>query len=192
MLRVDDLQMFGDRLLIDPDEKHAVSEGGLHIPPAVLKDNPNYYNMTGVVVRLGDGVMRHTFQCINCLVLAPQDEGPCPGCHQPLGNRNTRLFEAGDERYAFDVQVGDRVLFNRYAGKQVEIEIGAQSLSALHPAPTAPLVAHLQTLGVGDRSKRMLIMRESEVLGVVDGAHRIAPGYQAPKWNPVTEGLTQL
>jgi hypothetical protein len=83
--------MFGDRVLIDPDPKHEQSEGGLFIPPAVLKDNPNYYNMTGVVLQLGDGVMRHTFQCINCLALAPQDEGPCPGCHQPLGTR-TRAY----------------------------------------------------------------------------------------------------
>lgn len=163
MVRLDQVEMFGDRILVDPDEKHDTSEGGLHIPPSVLRDNPNYYNMTGIVVRLGDGVMRHTFQCLNCNALSPQDEGSCPGCHQPLGNKNTRVFEASDERYAFDVQVGDRVLFNRFAGKQVELE---------------------------DAAKRFLIMRESEILGIVEGAHRIVPGYKAPKAGKVTDGLT--
>jgi co-chaperonin GroES (HSP10) len=138
--------MFGDRVLIDPDPKHEQSEGGLFIPPAVLKDNPNYYNMTGVVLQLGDGVMRHTFQCINCLALAPQDEGPCPGCHQPLGNKNTRLFEAGDGRYEFGVSVGERVLFNRFAGKQVEI-------SAPHsPAPKSSAMAGSYRQVSGDRT----------------------------------------
>lgn len=181
MLRVDQLAMFGDRVLVDPDPKHEQSEGGLHIPETVLADNPNYYNMTGIVVRLGDGVMRHTFQCINCLALAPQEDGPCPGCHQPLGNKNTRLFEAGDERYAFGVEVGERVLFNRFAGKQVELV-------------TAP-PWRVMSLGIHDQSPplpkhRFLIMRESEILGIVEGAHRILPGYQAPKWGKVKDGLT--
>jgi co-chaperonin GroES (HSP10) len=176
VLRLDQLQMFGDRVLIDPDPKHEQSEGGLFIPPAVLKDNPNYYNMTGVVVQLGDGVMRHTFQCINCLALAPQDEGPCPGCHQPLGNKNTRLFEAGDGRYEFGVTVGERVLFNRFAGKQVEIDTGE--------------TRHVMLTHLGPITKRMLIMRELEIMGVVEGEHRIVPGYQAPKWGRVSDGLT--
>jgi co-chaperonin GroES (HSP10) len=199
VLRLDQLQMFGDRVLIDPDPKHEQSEGGLFIPPAVLKDNPNYYNMTGVVVQLGDGVMRHTFQCINCLALAPQDEGPCPGCHQPLGNKNTRLFEAGDGRYEFGVSVGERVLFNRFAGKQVEI-IEEYTVIPFHP-PSAEEIERFYKAGEvtvsvsGEpyderKTKRMLIMREIEILGVVEGEHRIVPGYQAPKWGRVSDGLT--
>lgn len=185
MLRLDQLHMFGDRVLIDPDPKHEQSEGGLFIPPAVLKDNPNYYNMTGVVLQLGDGVMRHTFQCINCLALAPQDEGPCPGCHQPLGNKNTRLFEVGHERYAFGVEVGERVLFNRFAGKQVEIRQDVFMADA-----SDPLLAEIQNREILTQPKRMLIMRELEILGVVEGEHRIVPGYQAPKWGRVSNGLT--
>jgi co-chaperonin GroES (HSP10) len=199
MLRLDQLQMFGDRVLIDPDPKHEQSEGGLFIPPAVLKDNPNYYNMTGVVVQLGDGVMRHTFQCINCLALAPQDEGPCPGCHQPLGNKNTRLFEAGDGRYEFGVSVGERVLFNRFAGKQVEIEQSwdvfpgrppSEADRATHEGPGEIVLSVNEYSHTEKRPKRMLIMREIEILGVVEGEHRIVPGYQAPKWGRVSDGLT--
>lgn len=183
MLRVEQLTMFGDRVLVDPDPKHVQSEGGLHIPETVLADNPNYYTMTGVVVRLGDGVMRHTFQCINCLQLAPQDDGPCPGCHQPLGNKNTLLFETSDQRYAFGVEVGQRVLFNRYAGKQVHALTVAY---ALHELPERPTRAQF----LATKTHKFLIMRESEILGIVDGKHRILPGYQAPKWGKVADGLT--
>jgi co-chaperonin GroES (HSP10) len=189
--------MFGDRVLIDPDPKHEQSEGGLFIPPAVLKDNPNYYNMTGVVLQLGDGVMRHTFQCINCLALAPQDEGPCPGCHQPLGNKNTRLFEAGDGRYEFGVSVGERVLFNRFAGKQIEIVphladvAGAAIQQAVASDDYSRSVREMVTEAMErPKTRRMLIMREIEILGVVEGEHRIVPGYQAPKWGRVSDGLT--
>lgn len=202
MLRVDDVRMFGDRVLVDPDEKHATSEGGLHIPQVVLADNPNYFTMTGIVLRLGDGAMHHTFQCRNCNALAPQDEGPCPGCHQPLGNHNARIFETG-ERTPFDVQVGDRVLFNRFAGKQVEIEI-PQERHGLGPAfDDKGDALRPFTLGEVDgirhllhracpKTTRMLIMHEPEILGVVEGDHRIVPGYMAPKWGKVTEGLTTL
>lgn len=190
MLRLDELVMFGDRILVDPDEKHAMSEGGLHIPPTVLKDNPNYYNMTGIVLKLGDGVMQHTFQCINCLALAPQDDGPCPGCHQPLGNKNCKLYQAGDERHDFDVQVGDRVLFNRFAGRQVELELPDVTGDLAGPTKLGQISQLRENFGWGKPSKRFLIMRESEVLGVVGGEHRITPGYQAPRWGKVTDGLT--
>lgn len=179
MLRLDDLRMIGDRVLVDPDPKHETSQGGIVVPETVLAGNPNYYNMTGVVLQLGNGVMRHTFQCINCLALTPQDEGPCPGCHQPLGNKNTRLFEADTERYQFDVKVGDRVLFNRFAGKQVEINLDPANFAAL-----------MQSEHLLPQTKRMLIMHESEILGTVEGEHRIEPGYQAPKWGKVADGLT--
>lgn len=184
MLRVDQLTMIGDRVLIDPDAKHETSDGGLHIPETVLADNPNYYNMTGIVIRLGDGVMRHTFQCINCLALAPQDEGPCPGCHQPLGNKNTRLFEASDERYAFGVEVGQRVLFNRFAGKQVELLIVSGRTFDYTSGEVDPPPCEFEI------KEKFLIMREIEILGIVDGAHRILPGYEAPKWGRVQDGLT--
>lgn len=186
MLHVDQLQMFGDRVLVDPDPKHEQSEGGLHIPQTVLADNPNYFNMTGIVVKLGDGVMRHTFQCLNCLTLTPDDEGPCPGCHQPLGNRNTRLFEASPDRYQFGVQVGERVLFNRFAGKQVELRTHHMCRQEYRDGTVLNLVTEWEpTL-----EKRFLIMRESEILGVVEGEHRIVPGYKAPKWGKVSDGLT--
>jgi co-chaperonin GroES (HSP10) len=166
MLTVDQLDMFGDRILIDPDPKHEESEGGLVIPQTVLAGNPNYFNMTGVVLKLGDGIRRHEYECINCQVSTPMNDGPCPGCHQPLGNSNARVAETDLERHPFDVQVGERVMFGRFAGKQVEL---------LTPS--------------GD-TKRFLIMRESEVLGIVEGEHRITPGYKAPKWGRVSNGLT--
>lgn len=190
MLRLDQLQMFGDRVLVDPDAKHVTSEGGLHIPQTVLADNPNYFNMTGIVLQLGDGVMRHTFQCLNCNSLAPQDEGPCPGCHQPLGNFNTRLFESSDARYEFGVAIGERVLFNRYAGKQVELELPDVTGDLTGPTALGQIPQLREQFGWKVPSKRFLIMRESEILGVVEGDHRIVPGYMAPKWGKVTEGLT--
>ena len=143
------LRPIKDQIVVLPDPPVA-QLGVIVIPETVLADNPNYFNMTGTVVALGAGVRRHVFQCINCQALAPQDDGPCPGCHQPLGNFNARLFDADLERHPFDVQVGERVLFNRYAGKQITCE---------------------------DDRTLYLVMREVDVLGVVTDAHQVLPGY---------------
>ncbi len=68
------------------------------------------------------------------------------------------------------MQVGDRVLFNRFSGKQ--IECGVEDATC------------------GSCSDTLLIMREIEIMGVVTGDEKVLPGYEAPKWNKPTAGLT--
>lgn len=59
--------------------------------------------------------------------------------------------EDGEDARPFDVQVGDRVHFNRYAGKQVTCM---------------------------DDSTLYLVMIEKEIDCVIEGAHAILHGYQ--------------
>ena len=112
------IRPFGDRVLVRPDAVETVTPRGIVIPDAVLADNPNYYSVTGIVLRLGDGI---------------RDED--------------------GERRPFDVRVGDRVKFNRYAGTQIEVE------------------------REGQRPERLLMLREPLILAVVEGDHRLMPGY---------------
>lgn len=156
-MTADQLRPTGDRILVRPDPREKFSAGGLEIPDSLLAENPNYFSMTGVVVRLGDGLRDDTYRCTSCQVEGPRPKmDRCPNCSALMV-----LHEAG-QPHAFDVQVGDRVLFNRFAGKQIDL----------------------------DEPIRHLMMRESEVLGIVDGDHRILPGYEAAKWGKVTDGTT--
>ena len=124
------IRPFGDRVLVRPDAVATVTASGLLVmPESVLADNPNYYSVTGVVLRLGDGI---------------RDED-------------------GELRH-FDVQVGDRAKFNRYAGTQIEVE------------------------REGQRPERLLMLRESLIMAVVEGDHRLAPGYMVP----VDDGVKDL
>ena len=170
-MTADQLRPTGDRILVRPDPREKISAGGLEIPDSVLAENPNYFSMTGVVVRLGDGLRDDTYRCTSCQVEGPRTKmDRCPICSALM-----LLHEAGDH-HAFDVRVGERVLFNRFAGKQVEC------------AEPDPL---LLAFGVMEsKSVRYLMMHESEVLGIVDGEHRILPGYEAAKWGKATDGTT--
>ena len=172
MLTLDQVRPFGDRILVRPDAKHTLTESGLHIPEVVQADNPNYYNMHGIVVRLGDGV---------------RDEDGVLG--------------------PYSVKVGDRVVFNRYAGKQIEIEdpvdLGDQARDAINADGRNKIVSveafgqtviqeAARAMREAPKTYRYLMMHEHEALLVVDGEHRIAPVYEAPKWNKPSEGLTPL
>lgn len=64
----------------------------------------------------------------------------------------------GEDECPFDVQVGDRVHFGRYAGKQV----------------TAP-----------DDGKIYLVMFEHEITGVLDAVTTVAHGYEAAREDDV-------
>lgn len=157
-MTVDDVVMFGDRILVRPDPKIETTEGGLVIPDVVLADNPNFYTMTGRVLKLGDGMREDVYRCNNAQCgreSRRQVNERCPTC-----GATQRLLRAEGVR-PFDVQVGDRVLFNRFAGKEIEAE-----------------------------RENLLIMREIEVLGVLDDGARVLPGYEAPKWNKPSAGLT--
>lgn len=55
------------------------------------------------------------------------------------------------ERVPVSVKAGDRVVFGRYAGKQIDVQRG-----------------------------RVLMLRESEVIGLADAVY-VEPGYKAPK-----------
>lgn len=57
------------------------------------------------------------------------------------------------QRQPIEAEIGERVMFNRYAGKQVQHD------GVIH-----------------------LLMRAPEVLGIVVGEHAIRPGYQAAEW----------
>ena len=69
------------------------------------------------------------------------------GAHDPDSGRKRPI----------DAEIGARITFGRYAGKQVQHE------GQMH-----------------------LIMRENEVIGIVAGAETILPGYQAPAWKAAT------
>lgn len=165
MLTIEHLRMVGDRILVDPDERLSVSEGGLHIPDTVLADNPNYFGMSGIVVKVGDGREDAWYQCVSCERIGREARGSCPRCHLQLAGTNIRLHSAAPGKLPFDVEVGQRVVFNRFAGKQVVIDQAD-----------------------GTATKRYLIMREWEVLGVTEGGSRITPVYEAPKYGKVTDG----
>lgn len=66
--------------------------------------------------------------------------------------------EDGEDARPFDVHIGDRVHFNRYAGKQVTCT---------------------------DDSTLYLVMLEKEITCVIDGEHAILHGYQAPSADDV-------
>lgn len=73
---------------------------------------------------------------------------PMTGVVVALGR--TSYDDAGEVEQPFAVAIGDRVLFNRYAGKQITCD---------------------------DDRVTYLVMRESEILGLVDGeAHQVLPG----------------
>lgn len=120
MLTLDQIIPIKDQVLVIPDPVKTVSDGGIHIPETVNANNPNYYTMTGVVVKTGAG-----------------------------------RIEDG-QRVPVQVQAGDRIVFGRYSGKQIELE---------------------------DRS-RVLMMRESDVIGLADTDY-VQPGYQAPAFSRV-------
>lgn len=156
-MTIAELRPHGDRLLVRPDPKVATTEGGLTIPASVLADNPNYFSMTGTVVKLGDGVREDVYQCANhqCQYQCRRGLGErCPIC-----GAVQKLAYADSGHHAFDVAVGDRVVFNRFAGKQIEAE---------------------------DQPVKMLMMREIEVLGVLTGDERVLPGYQGKQWDKTT------
>lgn len=69
--------------------------------------------------------------------------------------------EESDRKRPIEAEIGERVLFNRYAGKQVEHEG----------------VTHL-------------LLREGDIKGIVTGVHQIRPGYQDAQWGGATSGAT--
>lgn len=174
-MTIDEIRMIGDRILVRPDAKLETTDGGLFIPEVVLADNPNFFGMTGVVLKLGDGMREDVYRCNNAQCGHESRRQVNERC--PLCGATQRLI-AAEGRRPFDVAVGDRVLFNRFAGKQVE---------AGDPEWDLFLASHHQPMrGV----EKLLIMREIEVLGVLTGEHRVLPGYEAAKWNKPTAGLT--
>ena len=132
-----EVRPFGDRLLVRPDPKLQTTEGGLIIPDVVTADNPNYFTMTGVVLKLGDGIREDVYRCQNaqCRHESRRTVGErCPICGA------TQALRQADERRPFDCAVGDRVLFNRFAGKQIEVDLqDAKPGDFLSNHPKGPL-----------------------------------------------------
>lgn len=169
-MRVDEVRPFGDRILVRPDPKLETSDGGIYVPETVRADNPNYYTMTGVVVALGDGIRDDVYECKNqqCRQQWRRTANErCPVCGATMGLRST------GGRMAFDVAVGDRVVFGRFAGKQVELEVD----------PVEAFQAGFRLAEMGPTLVKFFIMRESEVLGVIDAGARVLPGYVPASWN---------
>lgn len=117
-MTIEQITPIKDQVLVIPDPVKTITDGGIHIPETVRADNPNYYTMTGVVVKVGQG-----------------------------------RIEDGN-RVPVQVKAGDRIVFGRYTGKQIEVE-GHQ---------------------------RVLMMREADVIGLAE-AEYVQPGYVAPKWS---------
>lgn len=120
---------------IDPPKRF----GLIFAPETVLAENPNYFGMTGEVIALGPG-----------------------GYEECDENKNTGEVLWGGRRKRFDVKVGDVVLFNRYAGKQVTCD---------------------------DDGILYLVMKEREVLGIVppELAGTILPGYMPAEFSAVKD-----
>jgi len=114
-----------DQVVVLPDPPPSVYKGLIVMPETVIAENPNYYTVTGRVVATGT----HSFERAK---KGQYDFG------QPI------------EQRPFDVQPGQRVVFNRYAGKQITCD---------------------------DDRVRYLILRECEILGVLEGEHDVQPGY---------------
>ncbi len=191
-MTLNDLKPFGDRLIVRPDAKAQTTEGGLIIPDVVTADNPNYFTMTGVVLKLGDGIREDVYRCSNkqCGYESRRTVGErCAIC----GATQT-LIVAEDVR-PFDVVAGDRVLFNRFAGKQVEVEESVLVVP-MHPPTDEEAARYYKpgeiTLSVSGESwnevrrEKVLIIREVEVLGILDDDARVLPGYEAPAWAKIT------
>lgn len=160
MILLEQIRPFGDRLIVRPDPK--VEEQGTIVLPDVAKaDNPNWYTVSGVVLKVGDGMRDDEWKCSNrqCgRIERRRVNHRCSVC-----GATAQLYRSADRR-PFDVKPGDRVTFNRFAGKQIEI-------------------------GTPDRwgnGERVLVMREMEVLGVVEGAAELLPGYERPSWDRVS------
>lgn len=167
-MTIDELTPFGDRILVRPDAKIDTFAGGIIAPQVAPADNPNYYSVSGVVLKLGDGYYEHVYECLNhqCRYQSRRTVGDyCPVC------KATQAVAVVDlERHAFDVQVGDRVLFGRFAGKQIEVDEDPRALDSQQP--------------------RVLMMRESEIIAIVDGDEELRPGYTAAEFNKASKGLT--
>jgi co-chaperonin GroES (HSP10) len=181
-MTLDEIKPFGDRILVRPDPKHGTSEGGIVIPETVNADNPNMFTMTGTVLKLGDGYREDVYECLNqqCRYQSRRTVGEyCPVC-----KATQALAYADSGRHAFDVQVGDRVLFGRFAGREVEV-------TALVDAADPVMIRDgmWYTPQRTDKST-MVLMREVEVLGILDHAADVRQVYEAPKMGKVTKGLT--
>lgn len=121
MLTLDEIHPTQDRVLVKPDPVPTVTPGGIHIPETVNADNPNYYTMTGTILKVGPGA---------------------------------RDSEDG-RRLAIPVEIGQRIVFGRYEGKQVVVD------------------------GV-----TLLLMRAEKIMGLAD-EERVQHGYEAPKHGPI-------
>lgn len=118
MIPVECIRPLKDQVLVLPDPVRTMTAGGLHIPQVVTSDNPNFYTMTGRVLKVGPG-----------------------GFESCVKDKTTKALTWSGERTPLDVQAGDRVVFSRYAGKQL---------------PTIP---------------RCLMLREHEILGIAEGEY---------------------
>lgn len=133
------LKAIHDQVIILPDPP-VKAIGLIEIPDIVLSENPNYYTVTGRVVALGS----HSFD---------------------RAKKGQYDFGEPVEVVPFDVAIGDRVLYNRYAGKQVTCD---------------------------DDRTLYLILRECEILGVLTDDVAVQPGYQEATDRGVTEGVAGL
>lgn len=166
MLSIDGIRPFGDRILVRPDPQ-VETIGSIVVPQTVKADNPNYYTMTGTVIRLGDGFREDVYECQNrqCGYQSRRTVGDyCPIC-----KASQKLLYADSGLHAFDVAVGDRVVFGRFAGKQIEVDAG-------------------QPWGVP--TPKYLVIREVEIIGVLSGDEQVLPGYQGAKMGKASSGVT--
>lgn len=208
-MKLEEVGVFADRILVRPDPKEAVSEGGLHIPETVLADNPNYFYVSGVVLKLGDGYREDVYECLNhqCRYQTRRTVGEyCPVCK---ATQNLAYADSGV--HAFGVRVGDRVLFGRFAGKQIEVTERWMFSQKTRLASggmwkerygdfTEPFMSAYDfdrrgwmdetNRREGDHTYKALLMREVEVLGILTGDARVTPGYEAAKWSKTSKGLT--
>jgi chaperonin GroES len=120
------LKPLKDNIIVRPDPPPAMI-GAIHVPENVPDENPNYLTMTGTVLAIGPG-----------------------GYSTMHEHQETRQTIWEGHRTPMTVKVGERVCYNRYAGRQLKHD-----------------------------GEMLLVMHESEVMGIVpEGVGVGLPGYQ--------------
>lgn len=122
------LRPIKDKIIVRPDPMPE-QIGAIHVPENIAEENPNYLTMTGTVLAVG------------------------PGGHQVMHeHKETRRIVWEGAKTPMLVKEGDRVCYNRYAGRQLK-----------HP----------------ETDEILLVMHESEVLAIVPPGVGVGlPGYQ--------------
>lgn len=129
-----DLRPVKDNLIVRPDPP-PTQIGAIHVPETIPDENPNYLTMTGTVLAVGPG-----------------------GFSTMHERKEDRCVIWEGHRTPMTVKVGERVCYNRYAGRQMKHE-----------------------------GEVLLVMHESECLAIAPPGVVALPGYMEASDSGVKE-----